>query len=134
MARKSKIVGLEATLGNMNREIGAIKTRTIGGLMAGGLIVEAESNRNVPVEHGNLHGSSYTQKAPAGGLSVEVGYEATYAPFVHENLEQKLKGRPRPSGLGTFWNPGGPKFLENAATNKSDDVVAAVASRAKVPG
>jgi len=42
-----------------------------------------------------------------------VGYTANYALFVHENLEMRLKGVPRPSGLGVYWGPnGGPKFLE----------------------
>ncbi len=43
--------------------------------------------------------------------SVLVGYTAAYALFVHENREQKLAGQPRPSGLGTYWNPGRPGFL-----------------------
>lgn len=43
--------------------------------------------------------------------SVIVGYTAAYALFVHENRERKLEGLPRPSGLGTYWNPGRPGFL-----------------------
>jgi hypothetical protein len=42
-----------------------------------------------------------------------VGYTANYALYVHENMEQKLKGLDRPSGLGVYWGPnGGPKYLE----------------------
>lgn len=49
--------------------------------------------------------------------SVVVGYTAKYAVFVHENVEAKNIGKnvPRRSGLGTYWNPGGPKFLEGPA-------------------
>ncbi len=49
-------------------------------------------------------------------VSVIVGYSSKYALFVHENLEQRLKGTNRPSGLGVYWGPnGGPKFLEEPA-------------------
>jgi hypothetical protein len=49
--------------------------------------------------------------------SVLVGYSANYALWVHENMEQKLKGQPRPSGIATYWSPAGtgPKFLERPA-------------------
>lgn len=48
-----------------------------------------------------------------GKATVAVGYSARYAIYVHENLEQKLKGQPRPSGLGVYWGPSGqPKYLE----------------------
>src|SRR5262245_23794597 len=50
-------------------------------------------------------------------VSVLVGYTAKYAIYVHENVEMKLAGLPRPSGLGTYWSPegAGPKFLERPA-------------------
>jgi hypothetical protein len=44
--------------------------------------------------------------------SVEVVYTSRYAVYVHENPEMKLKGKPRPSGLGNYWGPEGQsKFL-----------------------
>jgi len=130
----ARVRGMDTVKRNLNREIGAIKKRLAGGLFAGGLIIEGESKRRVPVELGNLRASGYTQRKSADGLTVEVGYEAAYAPFVHENLEMKLAGQPRPSGLGRYWGPQGEaKFLENAANEKADDVVAAVARHAKVP-
>ena len=49
---------------------------------------------------------------------VTVGYTASYALFVHENVEMKLKGKPRPRGRGLYWDPQGraqPKFLESVA-------------------
>lgn len=87
---------------------------------AGGLKIQGYAQDNVPVEYGNLQGSAYTQKIKLGA---EVGFSAEYALFVHENMEQKLKGDPRPSGLGTYWNPGGPKFLERAINENSDEIV-----------
>ena len=49
--------------------------------------------------------------------SVLVGYTAAYALYVHESMEPKHLGEPRPSGLGKFWGPSlyGPKFLEGPA-------------------
>jgi hypothetical protein len=51
---------------------------------------------------------------------VTVGYRAPYAIFVHENLEMKLRGLPRRSGIGVYWGtPGGSrgqsKYLEYPA-------------------
>ena len=49
---------------------------------------------------------------------VIVGYTAAYAIYVHENLEMKLKGKPRPKKRGKYWDPQGraqAKFLEQPA-------------------
>jgi hypothetical protein len=86
---------------------------------AGGLIVQAEAQRRTPVEFGNLQGSAYTQRIRLGA---EVGFSAEYALFVHENIEQELEGLPRPSGLGTYWNPGESQFLKNALHDKIDEL------------
>lgn len=129
------VEGLDTVLRNLNRQIEGIEGRTTAGLLAGGLIIQGESQKNVPVEYGNLRASAYTRKTPENPLTVEVGYTASYAVFIHENMEQKLAGDPRPSGLGVYWGPnGGPKFLERAVDDKSDDVVKAVHAYAKVPG
>jgi hypothetical protein len=45
-----------------------------------------------------------------------VGYGSPVALYVHENREQKLKGLPRPSGIGAYWGPRGrPGFLLDVA-------------------
>ena len=55
-------------------------------------------------------------KVPPKPVSVLVGYTSAYALYVHENMEQKLRGQPRPSGKGVYWGPQGqPKFLEAPA-------------------
>lgn len=53
-------------------------------------------------------------------VQTQVGYRAPYAMYVHENLEMKLKGQPRPSGIGVFWGTpwgsrGQSKYLEQPA-------------------
>lgn len=90
------------------------------GAFAGGLKIQAYAQENVPVEYGNLQGSAYTQRIPLGS---EVGFSAESAIYVHENMEQTLKGEPRPSGLGNYWSPGGPKFLERAVNENGDEIV-----------
>ncbi len=89
------------------------------GAFAGALKIQGGAQKNVPVEYGNLQGSAYTQKITRGA---ETGFTAEYALWVHENMEQVLKGEPRPSGLGTYWNPGGPKFLERAVNENLDEI------------
>jgi hypothetical protein len=115
-----KIEGVDA----LNKEIARIareapQAAAVGAFL-GGLVVQAESQRNTPREFGNLHDSAYTQKRPGGA---EVGYSAEYAIYVHENMEQKLAGQRRASGLGTYWNPGGPKVLERSVNEKASEVL-----------
>lgn len=130
--------GLEQVLKNLNKEIGNVQNRSLAGLFAAGLTIQAEAQRRVPVEYGNLRGSAYTRKRMKGassGGSVEVGFTAAYAIYIHENMEQKLKGQARPSGLGVYWGPNGqPKFLESAMVDQRQRVIELVASYAKVTG
>lgn len=132
-AARSAMEGLEKVLENLNKEVAAIEGRTMKGLLEGGLIVQGESQRRVPVEYGKMRASAYTRRAKDAEGAVEVGYSAAYAVWVHENLEQKLKGEPRPSGLGKYWGPNGqPKFLQTALEVRADDLVKAVAKNVKV--
>lgn len=58
-----------------------------------------------------------------GNVSVAVGYTAAYALAVHENIEMKLRGEPRASGKGRYWDPQGrgqAKFLEQPAREHQD--------------
>lgn len=126
------IEGFDDVVRNLNAEVRRIKGASIEGLLAGGLIVQAHSQRNVPVEYGNLRASAYTRKHPTSAGTVEVGYTAAYAVFVHENMEQTLKGEPRPSGLGTYWNPGGPKFLERALDENRAAILEQIRRRARI--
>lgn len=128
----AKLRGLDQVMTRLNEEVSTIKGRTLDGLMAGGLIVQGEAQRRVPVEHGTLRASAYTRKSPRYSLAIEVGFSAAYAVFVHENMEAKWRGKPRRSGLGVYWGPAGePRYLANAVTAKHAEVVSVVASRAK---
>lgn len=119
-------------LGNLNKEIDAIEGRTRAGMLAAGLVIERESNQHVPREYGNLVNSSYVRKGMDDPDTVEIGYGASYAVYVHENVEPKHAGEKRPSGLGEYWGPHGePRFLTNAVDRMSDEVLRIIASYAK---
>jgi hypothetical protein len=85
------------------------------GLLAVGLLIQRRAQLKTPVEYGNLRGSAFARQVP-GGLQVQVGFSAVYARAVHEKTAEKLRGQPRRSGLGTYWNPGESEFLLKALT------------------
>lgn len=72
-----------------------------------GFIVKADAVRNAPVDTGNLRNSAYSEVMED---SVQVGFTADYAIFVHENLE-------------AHFNRGGPKFLERAIAKNRDRIL-----------
>jgi hypothetical protein len=124
---------LNEILDTINREISVIKNRGVAGLLEGALLIQRRAQAKLPREYSNLHASAYTRKAEGDPDAVETGFNAPYALYVHENMEQKLKGEPRPSGLGGYWGPHGePKFLESAVTESASDFVEIVRRRAEV--
>jgi hypothetical protein len=125
--------GLEDVLAKINREISGIETRGVSGLLEGALLVQRRSQRKVPVEYGNTRASAYTRKSADDPNAVETGYTSAHALFLHENIEQKLKGEPRPSGLGEYWGPQGePKFIESTVNESASEFVEIVRRRAEV--
>jgi hypothetical protein len=130
---RPRVTGLDDVMKNLRREVGKVKGRTVAGLLAGGLIIQATAQKKAPRVTGNLAGSAYTRKSPENDKIVEVGFGAAYALFVHENMEQVLKGQPRKHpAKGTYWDNGEPKFLENAAREETGRVVRIVASYAEI--
>ena len=133
MPRRNRVEGLDEVLQNLNRHIADIEGKSIEGLFAAGLIVQAESQRRTPVDQGNLKASAYTRKF--GNVGVEIGYTAHYAPYVHESVEMKLEGQDRTGGRkGRYWDPQGrgeAKFLENAVVAKQDEILNEIDRRAR---
>lgn len=124
-----ELTGMDEVMLALSQRIAAIDGATVGGLLAGGLIVQREAQEHVPVEYGNLRASAYTRKTPENEHIVEVGFTADYALWVHEAIE-KHQGMPRRSGLGVLWGPHGePKYLENAARNKTEEVISQIRGR-----
>lgn len=118
---------LDRVVRDLNREIRKITERTVAGLLAGGLLIQRDAQQHVPVEYGNLRASAYTRKMPENPKAVEIGFTASYALFVHENLEMKWKGRERRSGIGVYWGPSGEaRFLANAIQRQRRNVLAVI--------
>lgn len=106
------------------------------GAKAAGLYVLAESRKLVPVEHGVLAASGAVRAEGSGYETVVyVTYGTDYAVYVHENLEMSYKGKPRPSGLGNYWDAsqgaGRSKFLESVLRDRRAEIsrVAETAAR-----
>jgi hypothetical protein len=129
---ENEVVGFDEVMRNLNREIEGIKDRSRDGLLEAGIQIQAVSDKRVPVEYGNLRGSSYTRFTPEDPNVVEVGYGAAYAPFVHSFTREELRGRRRPSGLGTYWNPGRSRFLQSSVEDNLFKIVDIVRARGAV--
>lgn len=129
------VKGLDATLKNLRARLDAVPNLAMTGLRAGGLVVQRDAQQHVPVEHGPLRQSAFTRPARNDKMVkvVEVGFTAAYAPFVHENLQMILKGKPRPSGKGVYWGPAGEaRFLANAVERQKDEIVRLVVAYSEI--
>lgn len=111
-----KVTGVDGVLGAMEKAKEEFGKRFERGAIKAGLFLQRESQKKVPVDYGILKASAFTRKEGEGfNARVRVGYTAFYALFVHELVQMKLKGKPRPGGRGFFWDPQGQaqaKFLE----------------------
>lgn len=80
---------------------------------------------------------SALKHAIGGKSEVVVGYTASYAMFVHENKEMKLKGKSRTGGKGKYWDPQGraqAKFLEEPARTMMPELGRVIAEVTKKTG
>lgn len=108
----------------LNFTVGKLTERLSRGVQLGlnkaGLMIQRESQLQVPVHTGALKASAFTRSQGQGfETRVAVGYTASYAIYVHEAVHMKLKGMrrlPNPPNKGRYWDPQGrakPKFLED---------------------
>lgn len=136
MAAISHVSGVDGIVGNLRLWGEKLFKGTNQGLLLAGMRLQRESQRLVPVETGNLKASAYTKVTRQGfQLTVQVGYTAAYASFVHEAVGMVLKGQPRPSGRGRFWDPQGiaqAKFLEEPARRLSPDLMRIIRENTKI--
>ena len=116
MPNQPTITGLNQIKANMAAKKAELGGRAEVGLKLAGLYLQGQSQNIVPVDTGFLKASAITRAAGRGwNTLVTVAYTALYAMFVHENVEMKLRGQPRPGGKGHYWDPQGraqAKFLE----------------------
>ena len=98
-----------------------------------GSIIGGYASLMTPVDTSNLINSQYrTVKKEGKRVVAAIGYTAKYAAAVH-NAPGTLKGKPRRTGRGNYWDPDAePKFLEKAATENMDEINAAVMKAMKL--
>lgn len=128
MKLEHKFTGIQEVIQNLNTEIKRIEGRTRAGLKKAGMLVERASMKRTPVVTSNLRNSHYSEAFDTPrGPGVEVGFTASYAPFVHENPRAGKTGGISPKGVAykspinpsgkrstqiAFSTVGGWKFLE----------------------
>lgn len=126
MASINVITGVADVLKNLRARNALMAAAVERALKRGGLQLQRASQKKVPIEFGVLKNSAFTRATGKGyGTVVTVGYTASYAIFVHENVEMAWRGRPRISGKGKYWDPQGigqSKFLEEPARTMRGDL------------
>ena len=130
------VTGTRNVLANMAMRKAQVAAGASTGLKLAGLLLQRDSQSHVPVEFGPLKASAYTRATGKGfDTVVDVGYTAAYAVYVHELVAMKLKGQPRPSGRGQFWDPQGQaqaKFLEEPARRLTPEMSRIIFLSAKI--
>lgn len=98
-----------------------------------GSIIGGYASLMTPVDTSNLINSQYRTVTKEGKRVVAaIGYTAKYAAAVH-NAKGTLKGKPRRTGRGDYWDPDAePGFLEKAAIENMDEINAAVMKAMKL--
>ena len=119
------IKGFEAVNMKLNRQIKAIKNRSLGGLIEGAAIIRRDMDQTpplVPILTGNLRASWSTLPFFKGKeVGLLIGFTANYAVLVHEDLGRK------------FQRPGaGAKFFEASFFRNQQEVLKAVQRKATI--
>ena len=127
MANVPRIIGQNAVLANMKKASAALSIRHSQGLKMAGLVLQGASQKKTPVETGAMRASATTRERGTGlNSSVQVGYTANYALWVHE-AKMVLKGKNRPApAKGKFWDPQGRatnQFLLKAAQEEKPRMI-----------
>lgn len=153
MAEYTKgLEGMNIVLHNLNKEIVAIKGRSMSGLIKGAMVIRRDMDITeplIPVDTGNLRSSWFTQPihimAKLQSIpALLIGFTANYAVFVHEMVGANFKGHPEKvkytkKGKPTsetkkfFRRPGaGAKFFEASLDRNAKEVLRIVREEAKI--
>ena len=116
MADVTRITGVDSVIRKMRKSKKMTGKALEAGLKRGGLYVQRESQKVVPIDLGNLKNSAFTRAFRSGLRTVVVvGYTAFYAVYVHEDL----KARHRPGKRN--------KYLEHPIREKRDRILKIIA-------
>lgn len=119
------IKGLEDVSKNLNKAIADIKGKTMAGLLKAVIIVRKDMSKTsptVPIDTRNLDQSWFVTPVPSLSKPVVIaGFSASYAIWVHENMEANFK------------KPGsGAKFYESALNRNHDAILEAIRGEIKL--
>ena len=121
MARLVTITGMPKVLANLKRSKSITAAGVERGLKQGGLFLQRESQKIVPVDTSNLKNGAFTRNTGGRGFDADVvvGYVADYAVYVHEDLQAKHK-------------PGKQaKYLEQPAREKKGEIIKIIKEEAR---
>lgn len=84
----AELTGVKEAITNLKKRDDDIQKGIERGLKKAGLLLQGWSQMIVPVDTGLLKNSAYTRVTGKGAnTSVFIGYTASYAIYVHENLD-----------------------------------------------
>ena len=86
-----KLEGVPEMIRKIRQEGKILSKNFEGNVKKAGLFLQRESQKIVPVDLGNLKNSAFTRRIAGSGwkVIVIVGYTASYAVFVHEDLQAR---------------------------------------------
>lgn len=148
MTQLNQMKGIDKVIKSLNKEIKGIEGRTRRGMSKVGLFIEHKSMKECPVVTSNLRNSHYSESFnTARGPAVEIGFTASYAPFVHENPRAGKTGGISPKGVAykapinpsgkrstqaVFSTVGKWKFLEDPLKKNTKRILAIIKQNAKL--
>ena len=86
------VKGLDAAMAAMWQNAIVNRANARRGLMKAGLFVQGDAVRKAPIDTGNLRATAYTEDVTIKVPTVEVGFTADYAIFVHEIQKNYVVG------------------------------------------
>lgn len=108
-----RVRGISECRRNTQAFVDDVNRRAVRAITAGLIVGASHAARYAPIDTSTLINSQYRDVRVNGVMITgRVGYSANYAVYVHE-ASGKLKGEPRNSGSGNYWDPNAkPKFLQ----------------------
>lgn len=108
-----RVRGISECRRNTQAFVDDVNRRAVRAVTAGLIVGASHATRYTPIDTSTLINSQYRDVRVNGVMITgRVGYSANYAVYVHE-ASGKLKGEPRNSGSGNYWDPSAkPKFLQ----------------------
>jgi len=122
MARIIKITGVSQVIKNLKRAIDDIEKGVSRGLRRGGLFLQRQSQKVVPIDKSVLKNSARTRNVGGSGFDTDiiVSYNTDYAVYVHENLDAIHKE-------GKI-----AKYLEKPARDNRNEILKIIREESKV--